>query len=88
MSTDIRQQNIAHPFAHVEQGPHNAIPHPPPEDHPNENPPRTRPIPDTGWRGDPPIPSKDGGSGEKDFMKKPPYEWVSEGDKFKVKYRS
>ena len=44
-------------------------------------------FPDTGWRGEPLIPSSRGGSNEKDFMKKPPYDWTGEGDLFKPKYR-
>lgn len=45
-------------------------------------------IPDTGWRGDPPVPSRDGGDGDIDFMSKPPYNWKSEGGKFEPKHYS
>jgi hypothetical protein len=41
-------------------------------------------IPYTGW--DSPVPSKDGGEGEPDFLNKPPYHWSS--DAFVPKYRS
>lgn len=71
----------AHPDAPIHAGEHSAIPHPPPED---EHKREDKPIPDTGWTG--PLPSKDGGDGEPDFLNKPPYTWTSEGGKFVPKY--
>ncbi|KAH9928669.1 uncharacterized protein B0H18DRAFT_1000064 [Fomitopsis serialis] len=66
---------------HRAQGTQSHIPHPPPEDHPTHE---TRGIPDTGWRGE--LPSMKGGTYEQDYMRKPPYEWKSEGGLFKAKY--
>ncbi|KDQ57221.1 hypothetical protein JAAARDRAFT_688731 [Jaapia argillacea MUCL 33604] len=83
-----------HATSHTYQGPHSSIPHPPPQDHhdpaiheshPDSN---KKPIPDTGWRGSPPIPSQDGGDYELDYLNKPPYKWDSDGGKFIVKYTS
>ncbi|KAI0077896.1 hypothetical protein K474DRAFT_1661129 [Panus rudis PR-1116 ss-1] len=76
----------AHPDAELHQGEHSIIPHPPPDEHPQNK--AYKPFPDTGWTGTPDIPSKDGGYSEEDFLHKPPYEWRSEGDKFVPKYRS
>lgn len=59
----------------------NDVPKPPPEDH--HELPKSE-IPYTGW--DAPVPSKAGGTGEQDYMHKPPYEWRS--DQFVPKYRS
>ena len=73
----------AHPDAKSLEGQHSTIPHPPPEDrHKREH----KPIPDTGWRGQPNIPSQQGGDGENDFLNKPPYTWHSEGNLFEPKY--
>ncbi|KAI9060986.1 hypothetical protein FKP32DRAFT_1654854 [Trametes sanguinea] len=85
-SKNERVHPNVHPEApkHQSEGPHSEVPHPPPEDHHEKEP--TKPFPDTGWRG--PVPSQQGGSEEKDFMHKPPYEWISEGDRFKPKYYS
>ena len=41
-------------------------------------------APKTGWEG--PVPSVDGGEGEKDWLTKPPYVWNS--DLFKASYTS
>ena len=86
MSTSNHVKPNAHPEAPVHYGPHSRIPHPPPEDHPTRNTHETHEIPDTGWRGE--LPSRKGGTYEKDYMHKPPYEWKSEGDRFKAKYYS
>ncbi|KAI0346557.1 hypothetical protein BDW22DRAFT_1322973 [Trametopsis cervina] len=78
------QQHVqpnAHPSAPIHTGPHSTIPHPPPEDARGGH---TKPIPDTGWVG--PVPSRDGGDGEEDFLSKPPYGWTSEGGLFVAKY--
>lgn len=87
-ATESHVQPNAHPESDVKRGEHSTIPHPPPEDHPKNDPVVHKPIPDTGWRGQPSLPSQQGGTGETDFMNKPPYWWKSEGDKFKVKYVS
>ncbi|OSX58734.1 hypothetical protein POSPLADRAFT_1151301 [Postia placenta MAD-698-R-SB12] len=87
MSTNHVKVN-AHPDSTVHKGTHSNIPHPPPGDRPHCSPTVNKPIPDTGWRGQPLIPSKDGGTREKDFIHKPPYKWESEGDLFKPKYKS
>ncbi|KAI0649309.1 Mss4-like protein [Trametes meyenii] len=82
--------NSVHPNVHPASsdhdtdGPHSGIPHPPPEDH-HENG-HAVPLPNTGWNE--PIPSQNGGGYEKDFMRKPPYEWQSEGELFGPKYYS
>ncbi len=73
-----------HPEGDVHQGKFSAIPHPLPEDHHAR--PQFKPIPDTGWKGQPSVPSQSGGSDEVDFLNKPPYFWKSEGDKFQAKY--
>ncbi|KAA1467314.1 hypothetical protein DENSPDRAFT_235739 [Dentipellis sp. KUC8613] len=49
---------------------------------------KPKPIPDTGWRGQPPVPSSAGGESEPDYMHKPPYYWTSEGDLFQPQYKS
>ncbi|KAI0784193.1 hypothetical protein C8Q75DRAFT_800553 [Abortiporus biennis] len=64
-----------HPNVHPEskscKGELSSIPHPPPADqHETQH---KKPIPDTGWRGSPDIPSKDGGHYEIDFMHKLPH---------------
>ena len=81
-------QTNAHPEAHLPHGEHSIIPHPPPDDlHAyDKEASKAVPFPDTGWRGDPKIPSQEGGDSEKDFLNKPPYTWKSEGDLFKAKY--
>ncbi|PSR72929.1 hypothetical protein PHLCEN_2v11166 [Hermanssonia centrifuga] len=66
-----------HPEGDVHQGKFSAIPHPLPEDHHAR--PQFKPIPDTGWKGQPSVPSQSGGSDEVDFLNKPPYFWKSEG---------
>lgn len=76
----------AHPEAELRQGEHSSIPHPPPEDH-HENR-KYKTIPDTGWRGQPDVPSKEGGDGEVNFLSKPPYTWKDELDLFEPKYYS
>ena len=83
-TTDQRKVEAnAHPDSKPRQGGHSTIPHPPPEDrHRSEY----KPVPDTGWRGQPKIPSQSGGDGEPDFLNKPPYKWLSEGDLFDAKY--
>ncbi|KZT29905.1 hypothetical protein NEOLEDRAFT_1153756 [Neolentinus lepideus HHB14362 ss-1] len=79
-----------HPNPHGEfkSGEHSAIPHPPPEDDPGQHTELQKPWPDTGWRGEPNIPSQKGGDYEPDFMNKPPYFWKPEGDKFEARYTS
>lgn len=77
----------AHPDSHLEETEHSVIPHPPTEDHHGDSDGH-KDIPDTGWTGQPPIPSQEGGDYETDFMNKPPYFWKSEGDKFKKHYTS
>ncbi|EKM57758.1 uncharacterized protein PHACADRAFT_90575 [Phanerochaete carnosa HHB-10118-sp] len=72
----------AHPEAEVREGEHSTIPHPPPEDRHEKL--RYKPTPDTGWTA--PIPSRQGGDTEHDFLTKPPYSWTS--DKFVPKYFS
>lgn len=47
---------------------------------------KTHQIPITGWHRE--IPSQKGGTYEKDYMHKPPYEWESEGERFRAKYNS
>ncbi|TFY55698.1 hypothetical protein EVG20_g9222 [Dentipellis fragilis] len=49
---------------------------------------KPKPIPDTGWRGQPPVPSSAGGESEPDYIHKPPYYWTSKGDLFQPRYRS
>ncbi|KAI0050462.1 hypothetical protein FA95DRAFT_1536246 [Auriscalpium vulgare] len=78
-------QPNAHPESEPKQGQHSDIPRPPPEHDPAQVDVK-KDIPDTGWTG--PVPSRNGGSGEGDFMNKPPYFWNSEGDKFTPKYVS
>lgn len=80
----------AHPESELKKGEHSMIPHPPPEDYhahgfSHED---IKPTPDTGWRGQPDVPSQEGGDYEADFLNKPPYDWRSEGDLFKAKYTS
>jgi len=75
-----------HPHATLHKGKHSYIPHPPPADRPEKE--TYKPFPDTGWRGEPELPSSNGGDGEQDFLGKPPYEWTSEGALFKPKYRA
>jgi hypothetical protein len=58
-----------------------SIPQPPKDDHHSKP---KREIPYTGW--DAPIPSKDGGAGEPDFLNKPPYHW--DAAQFVAKYVS
>ncbi|KAI0682844.1 Mss4-like protein [Cytidiella melzeri] len=70
-----------HPDAPMHKGEHFTIPHPPPQDQ-QQN--KSKPIPETGWNA--PVPSKDGGADEPDFMNKPPYTWKSEGNKFVAAY--
>jgi hypothetical protein len=70
-----------HPDAPIHKGEHSTIPHPPPQDQERN---RMKPVPDTGWKA--PLPSKDGGDKEPDFLNKPPYSWKSEGNKFVPKY--
>ncbi|KAH9940995.1 Mss4-like protein [Amylocystis lapponica] len=84
MSSDSHVEPNAHPDAPIHNGPQYTIPHPPPEDH--AEPTRLKAHPDTGWRGQPPIPSREGGKGDPNFLHKPPYTWKSEGDLFKPKY--
>lgn len=79
---DQHVKSNVHPNAFMHKGEHSTIPHPPPEDTAKEY----KPTPDTGWKY--PLPSKDGGDKEHDFLNKPPYTWTSEGDKFKAKYYS
>ncbi|TFY80661.1 hypothetical protein EWM64_g3354 [Hericium alpestre] len=80
----------AHPDSIIEPGTGEAnIVHPPPQDHPALNVPNNqRPIPDTGWRGQPSVPSSAGGDSEKNFMRKPPYFWKGEPGMFIPKYTS
>ncbi|KAG1733594.1 Mss4-like protein [Suillus paluster] len=85
----------AHPESQAKTGPHSSIYHPPPEDHTHhqDHPSDKKSIPDTGWRGSPPIPSSNGGDSEKDWMSKPPYNWTpargQDGEElFKTKYES
>ncbi|KAI0951087.1 hypothetical protein AcW1_008222 [Taiwanofungus camphoratus] len=85
---DHNVQPNVHPHVPVDEGEQTSMPHPPPEDHLHNNPVVRKPIPDTGWWGQPPIPSKDGGTLERDFIHKPPYVWKSEGDLFVPKYTS
>ncbi|KAJ3554538.1 hypothetical protein NM688_g3051 [Phlebia brevispora] len=86
MSSCAKVQPNAHPEAELLQGEYSAIPHPPPEDQHEKA--HMKPIPDTGWRGNPAVPSNHGGDEEADFLNKPPYTWQSTGDLFKVKYIS
>ncbi|KAH9838371.1 Mss4-like protein [Rhodofomes roseus] len=86
MSTNGRVRPNVHPEAPVHKGSQSHIPHPPPEDHPKRDTYQTHEIADTGWRGE--LPSKQGGTYEKDYMHKPPYEWKGEDDLFKPKYYS
>ncbi|EIM91012.1 uncharacterized protein STEHIDRAFT_49041 [Stereum hirsutum FP-91666 SS1] len=74
----------AHPGYYHEETEHSVIPHPPDEEQKSGH----EDFPDTGWRGQPPTPSQDGGDSEKDFMHKPPYLWKSDGDKFEKHYTS
>ncbi|KAG2140132.1 Mss4-like protein [Suillus clintonianus] len=81
----------AHTESQTKTGPHSSIHHTPPEDHTHQADKKS--IPDTGWRGSPPIPSSDGGDSEKDWMSKPPYNWSPargpDGEElFKTKYES
>lgn len=73
-------QANAHPDRIVHPGENSDIHHPPP----TEGPKPEKEVPDTGWRG--PIPSEQGGTEEKDYMNKPPYNWKSKDDKFVPKY--
>ncbi|EGO24316.1 hypothetical protein SERLADRAFT_467412 [Serpula lacrymans var. lacrymans S7.9] len=75
----------AHPDRKIAEGQHSDIHHPPPQDH-TEDPQASKDIPETGWTGE--IPSKNGGDYEKNWMHQPPYQWKSEGDKFKTNYIS
>ncbi|KIJ67055.1 hypothetical protein HYDPIDRAFT_109048 [Hydnomerulius pinastri MD-312] len=66
----------AHPESQARQGTHSTIHHPP-EDHTHHDTSGdSKPIPDTGWRGEPATPSSDGGDSEKDWFNKPPYRWT------------
>ncbi|KAI0671554.1 Mss4-like protein [Trametes maxima] len=69
---------------HNTDGAYSEIPHPPPGDHRKCG--RRNSFLNTGWNA--PVPSRDGGSLEKDFMRKPPYGWQSEGQLFSPKYYS
>ncbi|KAG1804762.1 Mss4-like protein [Suillus plorans] len=76
-----------HPESQTKTRPYSCFHH-----HPDRSDDK-KPIPDTGWRGSPPIPSSDGGDSEKDWMSKPPYNWlpargVSGEELFKTKYES
>ncbi|GJE96560.1 hypothetical protein PsYK624_127570 [Phanerochaete sordida] len=72
----------AHPQLDSREDEHSSTQHPPPEDHPAKS--KSKPIPDTDWPG--PVPSKQGGDTERDFLNKPPYNWTS--DEFAPKYVS
>ena len=80
-NSEQHMKSNVHPDATIHKGEHSSIPHPPPQD---LQPNRFKPLPDTGWKG--PVPSLQGGDSEHNFLKKPPYVWQSEGDKFKSKY--
>lgn len=86
MTPNDRVKPNVHPEAPVHKGPHSRIPHSPPEDHPERNTHEAHKIPDTGWHGE--LPSHEGGTYEKHYMRKPPYEWKSDGELFKPKYYS
>ncbi|KAG2133630.1 uncharacterized protein EDB93DRAFT_1242781 [Suillus bovinus] len=83
-----------HPESQTKAQPHSCFHRPSPEGHvqrADRSPGKS--IPDTGWRGSPPIPSSDGGDSEKDWISKPPYNWSparsAEGEElFKTKYES
>ncbi|KAG1887321.1 Mss4-like protein [Suillus subluteus] len=84
-----------HPESQTKTRPHSSFRHPSPEDHTHQADYSgdKKSIPDTGWRGSPPIPSSDGGDSEKDWMSKPPYNWSPARDQdgkelFKTKYES
>ncbi|KAJ8589740.1 hypothetical protein M405DRAFT_738089 [Rhizopogon salebrosus TDB-379] len=84
----------AHPELQTKDGTNSSIHHPPPSDHTQQDHSSDKkPIPDTGWRGSPPIPSSHGGDTEEDWMSKPPYSWTPvhgpDGNElFKTKYES
>ncbi|TCD66440.1 hypothetical protein EIP91_001377 [Steccherinum ochraceum] len=87
MTSDDNKRRIhtnVHPEADLHQGEHSYIPHPPPDDHHERH--EYKAFPDTGWRGEPKIPSSKGGADELEFLHKPPYEWKSEGGRFEAKY--
>lgn len=56
----------SYPHVRFRPGKHSSIP-------PQDQRGHLKPIPDTGWRRDPAVPSHKGGDGEPDFMRKPPY---------------
>lgn len=84
----------AHPESQTKSAANYPIHRHSPEDHTQQNHSSDeKSIPDTGWRGSPPIPSSDGGDYEKDWMSKPPYNWIpargSDGEEFfKTQYES
>jgi len=86
--TTMPLTTIAHTESETKAGTDYSI-HAPPKD----NTQSSSLIPDTGWRGSPPIPSYEGGDFEVDWMSKPPYNWMPEcgsgGEElFKTKYES
>lgn len=85
-----RIKSNVYPKAVLKEGEHYVLPYPPPEDYhaygfSHED---FKPIPDTGWRGKPDVPSHKGGDYEADFLNKPPYDWQGEDNLFQAKYTS
>lgn len=89
LSSTMSYHTDVYPDTRLEQHTdYSLMPHPPAEDRHEKKQGQKATTPDTGWRGQPAIPSQNGGDYEKDFINMPPYSWKSEDDIFQCHYRS